>query len=150
MKILKVDEKIIKKIKPNHSVIDYFTTPSKYGRLVRFDDNTIVLAHCTLPLSMCESYKLNTHFESGIGVAIKGNIKEQEITIFKLARNLKDYYVSTGKIITNINENNLCRTQIVVKLDDDVKYFLNRPYGNHHIIVLGNHKDKIIQYMNNI
>lgn len=43
MKILKVDEKIIKKIKPNHSVIDYFTTPSKYGRLVRFDDNTIVL-----------------------------------------------------------------------------------------------------------
>ena len=117
---------------------------------INVDDNTIVLAHCTLPLSMCESYKLNTHFESGIGVAIKGEIKEQEITIFKLARNLKDYYVSTGKIITNLNEDNLCRTQIVIKLDDDVKYFLNRPYGNHHIVVLGNHKDKIVQYMNNI
>lgn len=117
---------------------------------INVDDNTIVLAHCTLPLSMCKSYKLNTHFESGIGVAIKGEIKEQEITIFKLARNLKDYYVSTGKIITNLNEDNLCRTQIVIKLDDDVKYFLNRPYGNHHIVVLGNHKDKIVQYMNNI
>ena len=117
---------------------------------INVKENTIVLAHCTLPLNMCESFKLDTHFESGIGIAVKGEIKEQEVTIFKLSKNLKDYYVSTGKIIKNLNENNLCRTQIEIKLDDDVKYFLNRPYGNHHIVILGNHKDKIIQYMNNI
>ena len=42
----------------------------------------MVLAHCTLPLDMVSEYKLDTHFESGIGVAVRGKLKEEEITIF--------------------------------------------------------------------
>ena len=110
------------------------------------DKNEIVFAHCTLPIDMAESYKVMTHFESGIGVALRGRMKETDITIFKLSRNLKDYYVAEGKIAENLNEENLCRTQIRIKLDD-VKYFLTSPYGNHHIIVYGHHKDKIDEYM---
>lgn len=113
-------------------------------------EKTMVLAHCTLPMDMCESYSLNTHYESSIGVAVKGNLKESKVTIFKLSRNLKDYYVTTGTIIENLNESNLCRTQIKIKIDNDIEYFLTRPYGNHHIIVYGDVKDKIIDYMNKI
>ena len=72
------------------------------------ENSKMVLAHCTLPLSMVDEYKLDTHFESQIGVAIKGELKEEVITIFKLSKNLKDYFVTTGKIIRNLNENNLC------------------------------------------
>ena len=113
-------------------------------------DNTMVLAHCTLPLDMCDSYSLNTHYESSIGVAVKGKLHKEKVTIFKLSRNLKDYYVTTGTIIENLNESNLCRTQIKVKIDNDIQYFLKRPFGNHHIIVYGDVKDKIVEYMNKI
>lgn len=43
MKILKVDQKIFKQIKPNNKVILYFTSPSKMCRLAQFDDNTRVI-----------------------------------------------------------------------------------------------------------
>ncbi len=112
------------------------------------DQNEIVFAHCTLPLDMTESYKITTHFESGIGVAIRGKMKKTDVTLFKLSANLKDYYVAEGEIIENLEEDNLCRTQIRIKLND-VRYFLTNPYGNHHIIVYGKHKNKIDQYMNN-
>lgn len=118
----------------------------------RIDVNSkkMILAHCTLPLNMVNNYNLDTHFESSIGVAIKGYLKEEVVTIFKLSRNLKDYYVTTGKIIKNLEESNLCRTQIEVSIDDNIEYFLNRPYGNHHVIVYGNYKKEIIEYMNKI
>ena len=107
----------------------------------------MVLAHCTLPLDMVSDYKLDTHFESGIGVAVRGKLKEGTITIFKLSRNLRDYYVSTGKIVKNLCEDNLCRTQIEIYVDDNIEYFLTRPYGNHHIIIYGDYKKEIDDYM---
>ena len=118
----------------------------------RIDVNNkkMVLAHCTLPLNMVTSYSLDTHFESGIGVAVKGELKEETITIFKLSRNLKDYYVTTGKIIRNLYEDNLCRTQIEISVDENIEYFLTRPYGNHHIVVYGDHKKEIQEYMDKL
>ena len=117
---------------------------------INVSDKKMVLAHCTLPFSMTNSYKLDTHFESGIGVAVKGEMKEEVITIFKLSKDLKNYYVTTGKIIRNLYENNLCRTQIEISVDDNIEYFLTRPYGNHHVIVYGDHKEELIKYMNKI
>jgi L-fucose isomerase-like protein len=110
----------------------------------------MVLAHCTLPFDMVSDYKLDTHFESGIGVAVRGKMKEDKITIFKLSKNLKDYFVTTGKIVQNLDEDNLCRTQIKILVDENIEYFLNRPYGNHHIIIYGDHREDIINYMKRI
>jgi L-fucose isomerase-like protein len=110
-------------------------------------NSKMVLAHCTLPLDMVSEYELDTHFESGIGVAVRGKLKEEVITIFKLSRNLKDYYVSTGRIIRNLSEDNLCRSQIEIEVDNNIEYFLTRPYGNHHVIVYGDHRAKIKEYM---
>ena len=31
-------------------------------------------------------------------------------------------------------------------LDNNIEYFLNRPYGNHHVIIYGDHKKEIIEY----
>lgn len=103
----------------------------------------MVLAHCTLPLSMVESFSFDTHFESGIGVAIKGKLKEDDVTVFRLASNLNDYFLEEGKIIRNLNEANLCRTQIEVEFDNDISQILTRPCGNHHIVFYGRFKDEI-------
>ena len=114
------------------------------------ENKKMILAHCTLPLNMVNKYNLDTHFESGIGVAIKGYLKEEKVTIFKLSKNLKDYYVTTGTIIKNLEESNLCRTQIEVSIDDNIEYFLNRPYGNHHVVIYGDYKNDIIKYMSKL
>ena len=117
---------------------------------IDIENKKMVLAHCTLPFDMTTKYSLDTHFESGIGVSIKGYLKEEKVTIFKLSRNLKDYFVTTGKIIKNLEETNLCRTQIEVEIDENIDYFLSGPFGNHHVIIYGDYKEEIIKYMSNI
>ncbi len=117
----------------------------------RIDSKTcqVVFAHCTMPLNMSTQYSLTTHFESGIGVAIKGKLKESVITIFKLSKDLSHYYVEEGTIIENLDEANLCRTQIKIQLPD-IRYFLTSPFGNHHIVVYGANKQKIKDYLDKI
>lgn len=110
----------------------------------------MILAHCTLPLDMVDKFYLDTHFESGIGVAVKGYLKDEKVTIFKLSRNLKDYFVTTGRILRNLEESNLCRTQIEVAVDNSINYFLTRPYGNHHVVIYGDYKTEIEEYMQEI
>ena len=126
--------------------IGFQANPSR----IDIENKKMILAHCTLPLNMVNRYNLDTHFESGIGVAIKGYLKEEKVTIFKLSKNLKDYYVTTGTIIKNLEESNLCRTQIEVSIDDNIEYFLNRPYGNHHVVIYGDYKNEIIKYMSEL
>ena len=113
------------------------------------DDNTMVLAHCTMPYDMAQSFGYNTHFESGIGVAIKGEFKTEPVTILRLSKYLDSYWIAEGRIIGNLNESTLCRTQIEVKLDDSysVGDLLRVPCGNHHIVFYGRHRDEIVDFL---
>lgn len=111
------------------------------------EENSIILAHCTLPLNMCRSTQYDTHFESGIGVAIKGELEEKDITLLKIGSDLQTYFISEGKIQENLKRSDLCRTQIKVVLDEDVSYFLKNPLGNHHVIVYGRKKKALEAYL---
>ncbi|MCM1042889.1 MAG: hypothetical protein NC350_01615 [Corallococcus sp.] len=110
---------------------------------INTENNTVVFAHCTVPFDMLESYRFDTHFESGIGVAVKGEMKQCDVTVFRMSADLKRYFVCGGKIIRNLDDKNLCRTQIEVQLDTPVTELLETPCGNHHIIVYGNHTEEI-------
>ena len=114
------------------------------------ESNSMVLAHCTLPFDMAESYRYDTHFESGIGVAVKGELREKPVTVFRLAKDLRSYWIAEGEIVENLDESTLCRTQIEVKLDDDysVADLLRNPCGNHHIVFYGRHKEEIEKFLN--
>lgn len=118
--------------------------PSFQANPSRINTNTneIIFAHCTIPTNMLNKFYLTSHYESKIGVAIKGELNTSPVTIFKLGANLKDYYCEEGLIECNLNEAELCRTQIKIKLND-VSYFLTNPLGNHHIIFYGKHKKEI-------
>ena len=102
----------------------------------------LVFAHCTIPLNMVQHFDLDTHFESGIGVGIRGYMQEGPVTVFKVAGNLSRYFVEEGLLIANQAKLNLCRTQQVIRLThpERVNYFLNEPIGNHHIILPGHCK----------
>lgn len=111
------------------------------------EKNSVVFAHCTVPFDMLDGYTFDTHFESGTGVAVRGKMREGAVTVFRLSKNLKDYFVSSGRIIKNLNESNLCRTQIEVILDKPVTELLTSPCGNHHVIFYGDYAKSIERVM---
>ncbi len=113
---------------------------------IDIDKNEVILAHCTLPLNMPDEFYLKTHFESGIGVGIKGDIREGEATIFKLSGDGKNYFVSSGEIVKNLNKENLCRTQIRLKMNENVKYFLQDSIGNHHLVCKGDYSKLVREF----
>lgn len=104
-------------------------------------------AHCTCPFSMLKEYHLHTHFESGLGFGVKGEFYEKEVTMFKLDPSLKSYVVKEGKIIRNLSESNLCRSQIVVKFDEGIDDLISDPHGNHMLFIYGHHKKLIEKYL---
>lgn len=108
--------------------------------LIDVENGRLVLAHCTLPLDMCSSFRLDTHFESGIGVAVKGELPLGPVTVFKLAPSLDRYLLLEGEIVKNLGRANLCRTQIEIATSDDLNSLLRHPCGNHLIVVIGHHK----------
>ena len=110
-------------------------------------DTTSMFAHCTVPLSMCYKTSMRTHFESGIGVAVQGDMPLGDYTIMKWGgRKLDKYFVTEAKAIKNEYSNHFCRTQIT--FDINLKpYLLNHSIGNHHVIVKGRHSDIIKRFM---
>ena len=109
----------------------------------------LLFAHCTIPFNMVEHYELDTHFESGIGVGIRGYMKEGPVTIFKVSGDLSRCFIEEGELVRNQAQPDLCRTQQIIRLSDPSKahYFLTKPIGNHHIIIRGHHKRLLHEMM---
>ena len=123
----------------------------------RIDPQTgeLLLAHCTIPFNMVLNRSFNTHFESGIGVAVHGEMPVGDATIFKVSGDLGRSFCTEADLLSNQYENNLCRTQINLRLKENpqetcTEYFLKNPVGNHHIVFSGVHKEIFEAFMLNI
>ena len=104
---------------------------------IDFKNNSILFAHCTLPLNMAQKYSLTTHFESGIGIGIKGEMPLGKISVLKLAPSLKsdESVAFSGTIKKNLSLPNYCRTQIEVEPEEGGMFSLFKDnFGNHMII----------------
>ncbi|MCQ2306438.1 MAG: hypothetical protein MJ000_02595 [Bacteroidales bacterium] len=115
------------------------------------ENGTTTFAHCTIPMSMCKKYGFRSHFESGIGIAIAGEMPvNQKYTIFKWGgRRLERFFVEEVDAVEKPYSEHLCRTQITFKFYKP-EYMLNCPIGNHHIIIKGAVAGKIRQAMKEI
>jgi L-fucose isomerase-like protein len=109
--------------------------------------NFAYLAHCTLPLNMCKSVKLDTHFESGIGVGIVGEMSSSSVTILKLDARLNKFSVYSGKIIENLHRSNLCRSQIKVRFHEPIEQVLTSPCGNHLLLAYGDFASDLVSLL---
>lgn len=112
----------------------FMANPSR----INVDTNEITFAHCTVPMNMVRSYSYDTHFESGIGIGLKGEFDKGKMTIAKIAGDLKRSWFCETDLVDNLSERNLCRTQIVLHGLGFADYFFTDPIGNHHIIFKGN------------
>ena len=106
------------------------------------ESREIIFAHCTLPLNMAERYDLTTHYESKKGLATAAELPVGRCTVFKTNGIFTENYIGLGTIEENLHRDNLCRTQIRVRMDEDqdIEYLLRRPIANHQIILPGEFK----------
>lgn len=109
----------------------------------------ILFAHCSIPLNMVRRYSFNTHFESGIGIAISGQMPLGDATIFKISGDLSRTFCCEAVITATPSGDDLCRTQAVLEINGTdaerrrvcKEYFLKNPISNHHIIFPGKCKE---------
>ncbi len=116
--------------------------PGFMANIVDIDEetNTLILAHCTVPTTLLQTYDITTHYETGKSVAVRGKFAQQPITIVKIGgKDLSKYWVTAGRILENIDSQFGCRTQIRVELKQSVDKLLMNSLANHHIVVLGSH-----------
>ena len=114
----------------------FMANPSKFN----YEDQSLMLAHCTVPLNMVTSFKLMTHFESGLGIGIKGELPEGRVTLCKIAPDytLENTLCIPATIKENLSLANYCRTQISVALNEDgLLELLKASFGNHIIVAYG-------------
>lgn len=114
------------------------------------EKSEIIFAHCTLPISMPDSYILTTHFESGIGVAVSGEMAPGPMTIFKCNDDLTRHYAGEAELLETLHRQDLCRTQMRLKLKDGTDYFAHSPISNHHLICRGSWAELINEYFTSL
>jgi L-fucose isomerase-like protein len=104
--------------------------------------NTVDIAHCTIPMSMVSSAVLRSHFESSTGVGIEGEVEPGQVTLLRVGGpELDEVFVSDGELCEVERSTTRCRTQLRVHLKEQVGTLLDRPLGNHLVMVQGHWAD---------
>ena len=112
---------------------------------ISIEDSSILFAHCTVPFNMCKKYQLMTHFESDLGIGIRGELKAQNVTVVKIRPDLNGYLLANGEIKENLTLHNYCRTQIKVEFDYmEFIQFMREKFGNHVIIAYGDISNELL------
>lgn len=110
----------------------------------------LLWAHCTIPLTMTTAHSLTTHFESGIGVAIHGELPLGDYTLVKFGfapRAPWRIFAEDVQLVANQYEPNLCRTQVWLDAPASVAdYLLHEPIANHHVLVPGHHAKEFLSF----
>lgn len=96
------------------------------------------LSHCTIGRSLLDGYRLRSHFESGLGVALEGRLAPQPVTVARLGgADLRQAFVADGQLVAMGTSPDRCRTQVEVQVDADLGLLLRQPLGNHHVLARG-------------
>lgn len=99
-----------------------------------------LFAHCTIAPTLLRAYQITTHFETQKGTAIQGQFAADDITLLRLNQTLEAAFISPGRVLARPTHPAACRTQIEVKLPPAaIRYFREAPFGNHHLILPGDH-----------
>ena len=108
-----------------------------------FDKKEAIYAHCTCPFSMLGSFTLATHFESGLGIGVRGQFDKKTLTLTKLNADLSRLRTLTCKVKENLLRPDLCRTQIRLSFTESPRPLVDDPYGNHVLFLLGDEKENL-------
>lgn len=115
----------------------FMANPSK---IVDVEKNEMIFAHCTIAPGLTDRYIIRSHYESLSGVAIEGRLEPQVVTVVKVGgSDMSQHFVSEADLLQCTTNPNMCRTQMLLRLQKPLSYFLDSSIGNHHVIVPGRH-----------
>ncbi len=108
-------------------------------------NNTLWLAHCTVPRRLVRRYRLRSHFESGLGVGLQGEIPPGPVTLLRIGGvRMERVWLAEGELVRSGDAEDLCRTQAKVRLTQGaVSDLLRAPLGNHLVLVPGHHAGRL-------
>ncbi len=109
----------------------------------------LVLAHCTVPLSLTGEFRLRTHFESGTGLAIAGELVPGPYTLVRFGGpRLEEAFIVEGTVLSERpGREDLCRTQVTFKAPRGaLRKLLREPLGNHHVLIPGLHREVLAAF----
>lgn len=111
---------------------------------IKISENTARFAHCTISVSMVDTYDILTHYETNVGTAIQGNVKADLLTVFRFDNELSRIFIAVARVINRPKNSNACRTQIEVEIaETDLFKLKHNPLGNHHLFLEGNYVSKL-------
>ncbi|MDG6935690.1 MAG: hypothetical protein JRN26_02205 [Nitrososphaerota archaeon] len=118
--------------------------PSFMGNIARVEGKNVTVAHCTSPTSILSGFKYMTHFESGMGVGIRGSFEEgTAVTVLRMSGDLKVIRYGTAKVVGSEWRSDLCRTQVTLSFEGDPSLIIRNPIGNHYSLTPGNYSQEI-------
>ena len=104
----------------------------------------MVFAHCTIAPAMTDRYIVRDHYESLSGVAVEGVFDPMDMTVVKCGgKGMERFFISKAHLLECTTNPNMCRTQLHLRLDEPLDYFLERSIGNHHVIIRGNYVERL-------
>jgi L-fucose isomerase-like protein len=117
--------------------IPWMANPSR----IDLDRGSLSLAHCTVPRHGSGTYRLRSHFESGLGVGIQGTMPTGPVTLVRIGgARMERLRVIDGDLKCNTDHADLCRTQVEIEVGRDrLQELLAQPLGNHMVVVSGHH-----------
>lgn len=122
-------------------VLPWMANPSR----VDLARGVLTLAHCTVPRGAAVGYRLRSHFESGLGAAVQGELPTGPVTLVRLGgTRMERLWAREGTLERNTDHADLCRTQVEVALGREaLDGLLARPLGNHTVLVPGHHAARL-------
>ena len=109
------------------------------------DGHRLVLAHCTVAARLTRKVSYRTHFESGIGVALAGELRAgARVTVARFGERYSRLRAGAGAVVRGKPwSEELCRTQVDIRMDGDAQQLLRRPMGNHLVMAYGDQVDQL-------
>jgi L-fucose isomerase-like protein len=112
------------------------------------EGDRLLLAHCTVAPSMVEDVELHTHFESGLGIGLRGRFAPGWVTLVRLGGSaLEHRWIAEAEVVETGSADDLCRTQVTVRLAGArAATLLEAPLGNHLLLVRGRHRQRLEEW----
>jgi len=120
--------------------------PSFMGNIVGVipDSNILRISHDVVPIKMsgfgrpANAYTLRSYHDWSRGVTAYVELDHgQEVTVARLDRNLDQMLILRGELV-DCQDTVACRSTLSIKGRGDVREFVRRCFGIHHVVIYGN------------
>jgi len=114
------------------------------ANMVRVNQDSILLAHCTAPLQYAGKHAVTSHYETDLSAALQAELNFEKVTLLRMNEQMNKAFLAIGNVIQRPKYADACRTQIEVSISKSSRnHLINNPLGNHHLVLPGDYFDII-------